>query len=100
VLPSATSPTATIVAIGFAGADDGATDDGADDGLAGAGCRDDGGDDLVGDDGDGADLDDWHPATSAAAATPTSSARLPRCRITTLPSGRGADITTCKHWAR
>jgi hypothetical protein len=39
VSPSATSPTATIVAIGFAGADDDAADDDADAAaLADAGC--------------------------------------------------------------
>jgi hypothetical protein len=93
VLPSATSPTATIVAIGFAAADGGTADGRSDVELAGASVGDEGLADglTVGiDDTDGAadGEDPWQPATNVVAAIPTSSTRLPRCRISTLLSRR------------
>jgi redox-sensitive bicupin YhaK (pirin superfamily) len=86
VLPKATSPTATIVAIGFVDTGVGAPDDVATGDAASecVGVCDGFSTEL--DDGDAEWVDDWHPAISAAAAKTASNDELPRRHTTTLLS--------------
>ncbi len=85
-----------MVTIGFAAGesdvDDGAADDTAADDTAGGDPTGDGDDGLMEglmtDEGNAERCGDWQPVSAAAAARPTRSAKLPRCRMARLLSRR------------